>query len=92
MPESASPATSATARDPRSARFAVAVVDASQGHGLAHALLERLVARAATNGIETLEGSTAACNRAARGLGASASLDARTGTLRVTIRPGSPAA
>ena len=76
------------ARDPRSARFALVVVDALQGRGLGTALLDRLTARAQANGVELLEGSTVAGNEAARHLGCPTTVDARTGTLHLTITPG----
>jgi GNAT superfamily N-acetyltransferase len=74
-------------RDPLTGRFAVAVADEWQGAGLGPVLLERIAARARADGVEALSGSTVAGNRAARRLGATSSLDARSGTLQLTIRP-----
>ncbi len=75
-------------KTPHEAWFAVAVVDAWQGRGLGHALLERLGARAHANGIEALTGSTVAGNIAVRRLleGSVGRLaeNPRTGTLQVT--------
>jgi GNAT superfamily N-acetyltransferase len=77
-------------RDPRRGRFAIVVVDAWQGCGVGTALLTRLGARASANGVESLTGRTVASNHAARRVRSTTTLDPRTGTLELTVRP-SPA-
>jgi GNAT superfamily N-acetyltransferase len=74
-------------QDQRRARFAVAVVDAWQGRGAGAALLAKLRARANENAIDSLVGSTVASNAAARQLPARSTVNPRSGTLHLSIRP-----
>jgi GNAT superfamily N-acetyltransferase len=72
---------------PSRAVFAAVVADAWQGRGIGTLLLSRLAERARSLGVEVLEGRTVAANRAARRLGAAATLDGCAGTLVLTLRP-----
>jgi acetyltransferase len=57
-------------RDPTTCEFAIAVADAWQSRGIAHALLDRLERQAAASGIRRMVADTLLANRAMIGLAA----------------------